>query len=190
MKEYNLPYESFIGGWFISESICDSILEYSKDHKDLLIPGKQGDFKVDLSKKHSFDFPIPYNLLDQNTIFGQYRKELQECLHKYIDRYPEVNKNMHFNIVTDYNFQYYPPGGGFKQWHFERGGPHSTKRILTFMTYLNSIEEGGTEFLYQKITSPAKKGLTLIWPTDFTHTHRGQICNEEKFIITGWYEYI
>ena len=56
------------------------------------------------------------------------------------------------------------------------------------MTYLNNVPDGGTEFLYQKITTPAKKGLTLIWPSDWTHTHRGQISNEhEKYIATGWY---
>ena len=34
------------------------------------------------------------------------------------------------------------------------------------------------------------KGLTIIWPTDFTHTHSGQISKtHEKYIITGWVEY-
>ena len=27
-----------------------------------------------------------------------------------------------------------------------------------------------------------------MWPTDFTHTHKGQIVDEEKIITTGWYE--
>ena len=56
------------------------------------------------------------------------------------------------------------------------------------MTYLNDGEDGGTEFLYQKIASPAKKGLTLIWPANWTHTHRGIISStNEKIIITGWF---
>jgi hypothetical protein len=59
------------------------------------------------------------------------------------------------------------------------------------MTYLNDVPEGGTEFMYQKLTSPAKKGLTLIWPSDWTHAHRGQICNTHtKYIITGWFNYL
>ena len=58
------------------------------------------------------------------------------------------------------------------------------------MTYLNNVDEGGTEFYYQKMITPAKKGLTLIWPTDWTHTHKGQISKtQEKFIITGWYSF-
>ena len=59
------------------------------------------------------------------------------------------------------------------------------------MTYLNDVDDGGTEFLYQKITIPAKKGLTIVWPTQWTHTHRGQISHtKEKRIITGWYNFI
>ena len=58
------------------------------------------------------------------------------------------------------------------------------------MTYLNNVKDGGTMFKYQNLTIPAKKGLTLIWPSDWTHTHKGQISNtKEKYIITGWYSY-
>ena len=56
------------------------------------------------------------------------------------------------------------------------------------MTYLNDVEDGGTEFYYQKLKTKAKKGLTLIWPTDFTHTHRGIVSKtKEKYIVTGWF---
>jgi hypothetical protein len=59
------------------------------------------------------------------------------------------------------------------------------------MTYLNTVEEAGTEFKFQKFKATAEKGKTLIWPTDFTHTHRGVISlNKEKYIITGWLSFI
>ena len=36
----------------------------------------------------------------------------------------------------------------------------------------------------------AKKGLTLIWPATWTHTHRGIVSNDkEKYIVTGWYSF-
>ena len=56
------------------------------------------------------------------------------------------------------------------------------------MTYLNDVEDGGgKEFKYQKLRFNAKKGTTLIWPPDFTHTHRGVISpTQEKYISTGW----
>ena len=55
------------------------------------------------------------------------------------------------------------------------------------MTYLNDVEDGGeTQWLYQgKLVKP-KKGLTAIWPTDFTHTHRGVVSpTQRKTIVTG-----
>jgi hypothetical protein len=60
------------------------------------------------------------------------------------------------------------------------------------MTYLNDINDGGeTEFLYQNIKIKPKKGLTLIFPADWTFTHRGIASStEEKFIVTGWYNYL
>ena len=55
------------------------------------------------------------------------------------------------------------------------------------MTYLNSCD-GGTDFKNQGITIPATKGLTLIWPSEWTHTHKGIISNtSEKYIVTGWF---
>jgi hypothetical protein len=60
------------------------------------------------------------------------------------------------------------------------------------MTYLNDVDEAGeTEFLYQEIKFKPKKGLTLIWPADWTHTHRGiPSLSEEKYIITGWFNFV
>ena len=62
--------------------------------------------------------------------------------------------------------------------------------MLVWMTYLNDVDDGGTEFENQKFSSPAKKGLTLFWPADWTYTHRGIISyTKEKYIVTGWFSY-
>ena len=63
-------------------------------------------------------------------------------------------------------------------------------RHLVFMTYLNTVDDGGTHFYYQKLKTKAKKGLTLIWSSAWTHTHRGIISKtKEKYILTGWYNF-
>ena len=57
------------------------------------------------------------------------------------------------------------------------------------MTYLNDVPDGGTEFYYQETTTKAKKGDTVIWPTEWTHTHKSQVSKKhEKYIATGWLE--
>ena len=60
------------------------------------------------------------------------------------------------------------------------------------MLYLNTVKDkGGTEFPYQQKIFSAIKGDLLIWPSDFTHPHRGIVSpTEEKYIATGWFEIV
>ena len=184
-KEYKLSKESFIGGWFIDKKICDNIIKYFNIFKSNAKPGKIGNKLIKKDIKDSLDLIVTSDNIDKEIF--EYRLALQKVLELYIKKYPEVNKYDKFNFF-EANIQQYKKNGGFKKWHFERARIFNSKRVLVFMTYLNSIEKGGTIFKYQKITTPSKKGLTLIWPTDFTHTHKGQIVNKEKTIITGWFQ--
>ena len=55
--------------------------------------------------------------------------------------------------------------------------------------YLNDIDEAGeTEFLYQNKRFAPKKNRLLLWPADWSHTHRGNppIGNTNKYILTTW----
>ena len=52
-------------------------------------------------------------------------------------------------------------------------------------------KNAGTEFYYfPDLKIQARKGLTLIWPAGWTHTHRGVVSNvDEKYIVTGWFSF-
>jgi len=195
MKEHIFPYASFIGGWYIPQSICNNIVDYfnKKKKENLTYKGEvhnYGTIRIAKEVKDSEELEIHPN--NSETPFKEYRDYLQKSLEKYLEKYTMLNKVSRFNITVGYNIQYYKKGGGFKLYHCERGALEHCSRQLVFMTYLNDIEEGGgTEFYYQKIITPAKKGLTLLWPTDWTHTHRGQVSDtEEKYIVTGWFNYV
>ena len=56
---------------------------------------------------------------------------------------------------------------------------------------MNDVTDGGeTEFFFQNIKVKPEKGKTLIWPTDFTHMHRGITSHsQDKYIATGWFNY-
>ena len=121
--------------------------------------------------------------------WSNYKTELQKVLNLYLKKYPDANNVAKFGLVEGANLQHYKPDTGYYSWHSERQG--ISDRHLVFMTYLNDVDEGGTEFKNQKIKLPAKKGLTTIWPTDWTHTHRGVISKtQDKYIITGWFNYV
>ena len=191
LKQHNFPYDSFIGGWYIPEHICDGMLDYYYQKSNDITPGVVGNLEDDNDPvkpdvKDSLDLFVEPN--DSSSECKAYISYLMSCFENYVNYYEYANKVCEYGLNVGYNIQRYKKGGGFKTWHFERSHLTSMPRVLVFMTYLNDVEDGGTEFYYQKIKTKAKKGLTLIWPTDFTHTHRGIISHtKEKYIATGWF---
>lgn len=182
--------KSFIGAWYLDNlDLCDELIEYFDNHsqKHLGVSFQQGRRLVDPSKKDSLDLTLDYE--DEMRI--KYEDQLQKVVDKYVELYPESAKTPRWE-VEGVNIQKYCPGSlGYAAWHCERGGGNhpSIWRHLVFMTYLNDVvTDGETEFLYQKIKVKPRKGLTLIWPSDWTHYHRGIASpTENKYIITGWF---
>tara|TARA_R110000803_G_scaffold56539_1_gene113902 strand:+ start:217 stop:735 length:519 start_codon:yes stop_codon:yes gene_type:complete len=127
-----------------------------------------------------------------NPLLENYIKCLNKIKDEYIKKYKFVDKGQEpWNIYPHIKIQKYKPKEHYGSWHCESDGITKTqKRILTFTTYLNTIKKGGeTEFYYQKKIKPVE-GKTIIFPAYWTHTHRGNITNETKYIITGWYTYV
>lgn len=186
MKEEKFKLDSFIGGWYIPEKICDDLIKFFDSHEHRHVPGVTGDSTKNPKVKASTEIWLS----GEDTLVDKYNKHLQACLELYMKRYPEVNDlyTGFSSTVEGYSIQRYLPGEGFKKWHCERD--KACPRMLVFMTYLNTVQNGGTNFKYQSLSTPAKKGLTLIWPTDFTHVHRGQVATKTKYILTGWYNYV
>jgi hypothetical protein len=85
------------------------------------------------------------------------------------------------------------PTQGYHIWHCEHdAGESSNDRVLSWILYLNDVEEGGeTEFLYQSLRFKPKTGTFILFPAHFTHTHRGNPpLNGVKYIATGWIEFL
>lgn len=124
-----------------------------------------------------------------------YFSALTECTERYKAEYIwSTEHQASWAIVEDSAIQVYPPGGGYKVFHYEKSGGYAVNRHLVFMTFLSDIPEeegGGTEFFYQDRVIPCELGSTLIWPAEWTHTHRGVISHtREKRIVTGWFSYL
>lgn len=108
----------------------------------------------------------------------------------YADKYSILKESGAYKIYT-YKTQLIRAGEGYHVWHYESPDRLSCQRILVFMLYLNTVEEGGeTEFLYYKKRIKPVEGRLLLWPANFTHTHRGNPpLKEDKYIVTGWLEF-
>lgn len=183
--------ETFIMQEYLSDTtICDDLITFFKENENK----KQGSTyggNVDKRVKDSIDLSVEH--LPDDLRKRYYDNQLIKILDKYIDKY-EYCLMAPFSFVEPGNIQYYKPGMGFHLYHCERTEvdfPNST-RHLAFMTYLNDVTDGGeTEWYYQNLKIQPKKGLTVIWPTDWTHTHRGLTSQtQDKYIITGWLNYV
>lgn len=117
--------------------------------------------------------------------------ELNNNLYDYINK---INSNCHtlkWKNYTDtgFNIQKYIKNSGKYIYHNdERIECHNKKyRILTYLWYLNDIEEGGeTEFFGSYKVKP-ECGKFLLFPASWTFPHCGKIpLSNDKYIITGW----
>ena len=189
----------FIGDFSIDPALCDRLIELHRacDRQGLVKAGRmynagQNSASVDAKKKDSLDVAvgdIPNELQDEYGV-PLYIRELQRCTHEYLQRYRHLQVAK-FGVTESPVIQHYRPGGGFKAEHFERSNLATSTRMLVWMTYLNDVTDGGgTRFVYQDRTFDARRGRSLIWPTDFTHTHVGVVSpTEHKYIITGWFNF-
>jgi hypothetical protein len=109
---------------------------------------------------------------------------LKPHMTSYVKDFPGASGAISYEI----KLQKTPINGGYSVWHPEQGPGSSATRVISWMLYLNDVEEGGeTEFLYQGFRQKATKGTLVIWPAAFTHTHRGNPpYSNEKYVITGW----
>ena len=171
--------------------LCLEIIDMfnASSHKEIGLIVKYGNVICDPNFKDSVD-------LDkwEPKILARYIASLQSIVDKYIAKFPYCNQGSPWRVLCPPNIQFYQPKAGYKEWHTERNGcaEPSVSRHLVFMTYLNDVTDGGeTEFYHQNMKIKPKTGLTVIWPSDWTHYHRGVPSpTQEKYIVTGWFNYV
>lgn len=179
---------NFIGAWTPSDtSICDKIIEYYTSNPSKY-EGTSG-LGVDKSNKDSLDC-----IFEDADLFAEYTSTcLRPAVEEYVKRYIYAHEYAAWNVVEKVGIQYYKPGAGYHAWHTERcvGKVPNAARHLVFMTYLNDVTDcGETEWYYQKLKVQPRKGLTVIWPADWTFTHRGVTSpTQDKYVVTGWFSY-
>jgi len=114
-----------------------------------------------------------------NLIYPLYNLQypILQTLIKHGSRYMKIQKT--------------EPCQGYHVWHCEHDAT-APSRLLSWILYLNDIEDGGeTEFLYYSKRIKPKTGTFILFPGAFTHTHRGNPpLKGTKYIATGWIEFM
>ena len=183
---------NFIGSWIIDPlSICDELIAYFELNKDKQKNGVIGG-GLNLDAKNSIDIQIsPKDLsLAGNEVFEKYLQNLFSCYQDYAIQWPFLTTFAENLQVGSFNIQRYQSGQHFQVNHTERTGMATLHRLFAWMTYLNDVDQkdgGSTFFSHYGIDIQPRKGLTLIWPAEWTHAHKGNLLNaNSKYIITGW----
>lgn len=193
MERFDLPASvsspTFIGSWRIEQPVCNQMVDYFEEHQRLQRKGITGSL-IDEESKNSVDITIrPKDIkMPGNEIFAQYFDNLFECYKDYLEQWPFLSSLASKLEIGAFNLQRYRAGQHFKRVHSERTGLENLHRVLVWMTYLNDVEEGGsTRFSHYDLSIKPQKGLTLIWPAEWTHAHSGEVLGSGlKYIATGW----
>ncbi len=189
LAESNLS-PNFIGSWMIDNSLCNELVVYFENNQGNLQQGAIGSHaSIKLDVKNRMDLRISAKdiHLSKDKVFKMYFDNLFECYKDFSDKWPHLKKIASQLDIPSFNIGRYETGQHYQALHCEREGLGSLHRLFAFMTYLNNVEEGGTTYFdnYNLEIKP-KTGLTLIWPAEWTHTHRGnKVIKGTKYMLTG-----
>ena len=186
----------------LPEDFCKGVVEkFDKDSRKRV--GEVGS-GINTKVKKSIDLIISIHedwmsehgvlseILNNHTIEYDTRNPVKEIL-------PNPNEVLPFSLPynlnifdggifnTGFQFQKTKPGDYF-HWHHDFSVCPRGPRILTYMWYLNTLEDeddGYTEFFDGTRVQP-KAGRFLMFPACWTFYHRGFPPKKDKYIATGW----
>lgn len=176
----------------LETSLCKEIIDkYEKDeNKYKGVIGKNG--KPNINIKKTTDLLLCHK--DWNYIDKILEKKLNEGIVRYVKYIYNITtikpSFTYSNDLSDtgYQIQKYKKNDGFYNWHDDHMIDKVLgTRVLTYIWYLNNVEEGGeTEFFNGKKIKP-KEGTLLFFPFDWSYVHKGNIpLSNDKYICTGW----
>ena len=181
--------QNFIGVYdnVLSKKDCEILINYFEKSDDVGHGHTSGGYNPDRKKCLQIDLDLD----DLSSVSNIVREKLILCLSQYRKKYSLYLDEIYcWSLYPLASFQKYDgKDDGYKQWHCEHGNDKiSSKRIMAWMFYLNNAKSG-TEFANYPIIN-GKEGRCAIWPSSWTHLHKGVTPNIGlKYIITGWFSY-
>ena len=160
--------------------VLDNVL--TDEQCNLLISDSQGnlnteDLETDLGYEYFICLYEKYPFLIDTT---------QYIVREYEKQFPSINKTATIWDMADWKLKHFPPGYHFSPWHHEHDYrvPHRIACIILYLTDHNC----GTQFFSTKEVIKSVKGRAVMFPTFWTHTHRGQVCpdNKDRYIMSAY----
>jgi len=192
----------------ISKFLCDEIITMFEVQDNKFDGTTLGGVNKDI--KDTTDFIIPRNTNDiilkqkWEKIDKFLEKELNRNVKLYIDELQkftfnnitEDHTNRQFCILdsnfvgtTEFMIQRYLQNKGKYIYHndFRIDWDQKKHRVITYLFYLNDVEEGGETEFWGSYKIKPKAGTLILFPASWQFPHRGIMPkSSNKYIITGW----
>jgi hypothetical protein len=164
----------------LKPELCKDIIEkFEKDKRQS--PGYTGG-GLNTEMKTSLDLMFS-RFADWEDVVKILDEKMKENLQKYQEFLQERLPN-NYNVLDTWHSGYQLQKSGHYRWHHDSRIEHGRERIVTFIWYLNTIEEGGhTGFLYKSVKP--ETGKFVFFPSTWDYVHCG-FPSKDKYIITGW----
>ena len=177
----------------LTDEFCDdSIKKFEEDPGQDMYQGVTGlGYNPDIKETHDLVISTSSHWKEEDEFIC---KKLSESVNEY---YSYLKKTVDNCIVfqdvvnmndTGYHIQKYVPNIGFYAWHNDyHFDENMGSRFLTFIWYLNTVENGGETEFTNGMKIKAEKGKLVMFPSTWTYTHRGCMpYSGNKYILTGW----
>ena len=191
-----INYEGFVGifdNYFGKEYCNDLITHFEKCHEMNMTNHTTENIVKSPKSINDMDELYLLDLNNSQHLDPYFHKHFYDVLwfayKEYIKNFSMID-NLHVT-ARNIKMKRIKPGQGFHGWHYENIREGCEFRLLVAQVYLNDIDDAGeTEFLYQNKRFKPKQDRLLFFPTDWTHSHRGNppIGETTKYILTTWLE--
>jgi hypothetical protein len=72
-------------------------------------------------------------------------------------------------------------------WNWKIINNNNSYRVLTYLWYLNNVEEGGETEICVDLKIKPEIGKLIIFPASWLYPHCGRMpISNDKYILTGW----
>lgn len=171
----------------LTSDFCKHVIEKFESDESKR-PGHVGDGYIP-ELKDSIDLPISQNrqwmeeeivlndvlhqaLMKYTHHFASFRNTIGDCSPRLIEQtFSQVQKTV--------------PGGKY-DWHSDIDFRQEDRiRMITYLWYLNDVEDGYTEFCSGERIYP-ERGKLILFPSTWDRIHRGTPPKSDKYVCTGW----
>jgi Rps23 Pro-64 3,4-dihydroxylase Tpa1-like proline 4-hydroxylase len=206
---YGLDRYIYINENSLSTDLCDEIITKFEEEEKKRAGSTFGGIQPKV--KDTIDYDIEIN----NPKWSRIRETLIAELVNNIEIYASkldllmyhlqpldisvVTNNPKKNIYKELDFnglffetimvQKYKSNTGRYVYHNDFSSESDKKRyrVLTYIYYLNDVEEGGETQFWDNYKIKPQKGKLVLFPASWTYPHSGLMpISHDKYIITGW----